>query len=217
MNLKNATLILLAGAVFTACGPSQEEIQAEIDAAQEQLDAQIDDAVTDGLDDINVEAPDGDAVDSDLYTSKDGHFSINFPGSPEHSSDVIDTDIGPSTIEFYMYEKSASEVFMVSFNDYHDDAVLEADAQTLLHNGRDGALGSLQIGYTDEEKVLDIDGNPGLYFKGNNGTLFVVYEIYLVKHRLYQLAILQEGSYPSEDEIQEFIGTFQLNQIEGVE
>jgi hypothetical protein len=62
-----------------------------------------------------------------------------------------------------------------------------------------------------EEKKLDFQGFPGIYFKGLGLDIAMVYYIYIVKDRMYQLAILNKiPREPEEAEIKSFMGSFNL-------
>ena len=144
------------------------------------------------------------------YEAPEGGFSVKFPTVPEVSSDDIETDIGLSTLQFYMSEMSSTEVYMVSFNEYAEGSLDGTDAKDLLEGGRDGAMGSLGIEGTEVEERFEYKGYSGLYFKANNGSFFVAYRLMLVNNRLYQVAILREGKYPSEANEKRFFKSFKL-------
>ncbi len=144
------------------------------------------------------------------YSSSDGKFKIDFPGAPKEASETVPTDVGDIEMTTFMYEKSLSEAYMVAYSDYPSAMVEASNTNDLLDGGKNGALSSLGIENLEDERDITLKGNKGKAFKGNNGTYFVVYEIYLVKNRLYQIAILKEGSYPTVTDVKSFIGSFQL-------
>jgi len=196
-----------------SCGMSEEELKA----FEAEMQAEADAIAQSSIDDLNAD----DEVEAAAgYTSKDGHFTIAFPDgvTPEHSSETVQTDIGPSTLEMYMTTRGESQVFMVSFNDYSDvDGFLDLDPMVLLKGGRDGALGSFGITNVEMEEEIEKGGYPGLHFRGNNGNYFVDYEMILVNHRLYQIAVLGQYDYPAAEDISGFMGSFALNDIQEVE
>lgn len=145
------------------------------------------------------------------YKSEKGNFSIDFPGTPTVSEDIVPTDVGNITMYSYMYEKSVTEAYMVALSDYPSEMVAMSDEGDLLDGGKNGALESLGISKLDEEKDIELKGgHPGKYFKGTNGTYYVVYKMYLVKNRLYQVAVLKDGSYPMGKEFDAFMSSFKL-------
>ncbi|NRA12428.1 MAG: hypothetical protein HRT57_10795 [Crocinitomicaceae bacterium] len=151
-----------------------------------------------------------------LFVSEDGNFSINFlEGTPAISSSKVPSDLGIIEMNTFMYEKSVTEVLMVAYSDYPSTKVNEDDdADRLLEGGKNGALTNLNILSPDSEKAIELDGHPGIFFTGNNGQYFVTYEMYLVNNRLYQIAILRDGSYASKEDRDTFLGSFKLSSSE---
>jgi hypothetical protein len=184
--------------LLSACGGgmTEEEIQNAIDDATENM--------------LEEEEEDN------LFVSEDGNFSVDFLGqTPTKTSSNVPTDVGDVEINMFMYEKSVTEALMVAYSDYPSEMIDESDgADNLLQGAKNGALGNLGITSTDVEKKIDIDGHPGLFFTGNNGQYFVTYEVYLVHNRLYQVAILRDGSYASDEDRNTFLGSFKLTSDE---
>jgi hypothetical protein len=107
---------------------------------------------------------------------------------------------------------------MVAYSDYPSAYVDESEgAQDLLQGAKNGALGNLGIFSTDQEEETELDGHPGLFFTGNNGQYFVTYEVYLVSNRLYQIAIIRDGSYAAKEDVETFMESFALNAVEETE
>lgn len=147
--------------------------------------------------------------------SKDGKFAAKMPGQPEKSSMTEPTEVGPILIETYMYEESATKVYIIGYNDYpsvlfedaSEDEIMEA-----IENAIDGATSSMGIDIIEEVKVLDMDGTPGLMIKGKSSTnsFHTHYKAYLRDNRLYQVGILRDGSYPVDEKSDIFFGNFKL-------
>lgn len=151
------------------------------------------------------------SISSEIYSPEDGGFKINFFGiSPIVSSETVPTDVGNIEMTTYMYEKSVTEVYMVAYSDYPSQSFEFSTPEDLLLGGKEGAISSLGVTQLDLEEDMDLDGNSGLHFKGVAGTFYVEYEMYIVKNRLYQIAILRDGSYPSQTSVDSFLGTFEL-------
>ena len=186
---------VLAGvSILSSCGGgmSEEELQNTID----ELTAELEEVVE----------------EEELFVSEDGHFTIDFlGGNPSDQASTIPTDVGDVEMHMYMYERSVTEAFMVAYSDYPSDMVNESDgADVLLQGAKNGAFTNLGIIASDEEKTIEINGHPGLFFTGNNGQYYVSYEVYLVENRLYQVAILRDGSYASNKDVEDFTGSFKL-------
>jgi len=181
--------------MLSACGDrmTDAEIQAAIDNVSENMEEELEE-------------------EDNLFVSEDGNFSVDFLGqTPSESSSNVPTDVGDVEINMFMYEKSVTEALMVAYSDYPSEMIDESDgADKLLQGAKNGALGNLNIFSSDTEKEIEIDGHPGLFFTGNNGQYYVTYEVYLVHNRLYQVAILRDGSYASDEDRNTFLGSFKL-------
>ena len=144
------------------------------------------------------------------YTSPDGSFKISFPGTPIDTSQNVQTDIGMIEMESYTYEKSATEAYMVALSDYPSEIVAASSPDSLLQGAKDGALSSQGATLEFEEKVT-LDGNPGYFFKAKKDSFYMCYKIFLKGNRLYQILMLRDGSYPSQEDINGFIGSFEFS------
>jgi len=217
MNIFKGILIIGFGTIAVACGTSAEEIalmEQEKARVKAEAEAELEESTNDAFAALEEEPA---LVHPFPFTSEDGHFSINFPGATTHSAETMDTEIGPTTLDVTTYEsEDGMEAYMVCFNDYHDASILMADPQVLMNGGRDGALSQLEIPYTDEQHRLTYGEYEGLYFTANNGNFYVDYEIYLVGQRMYQIAILKAGEYPSDADRDAFFESFKLNNVEEI-
>ena len=148
---------------------------------------------------------------STLHRYETDDFAINFPGDEvEVSSSTVDTDIGPTKLVFHMYEKSASEAYMVGESHYDSEAIKDGDPWVLMNGGRDGALESLEIKKAESEERGQVDGYPELTFRAHNDTYYVVYRLILVENVLFQVAVLATEEYPSDKELEDFLDSFEL-------
>ncbi|MCX6735412.1 MAG: hypothetical protein NTZ25_05915 [Candidatus Peregrinibacteria bacterium] len=192
MSKKFWALVPLALLVLTACGSSTP-------AANPAAPATKTDAKT-----ATVEA----------FVSKEGNFSINFPGKPEVSSDKIDGDGGgfKATMTSYSYASDDNHAFLVAYTDITAGEFTKEEARKVLKDEQGGALGSFGIKAPEEEKDMDYDANSaGLRYKakGDDGTHLIA-QTYFIGNRLYQIEMLTMGAYPTDEEIKNFTGTFKV-------
>lgn len=145
------------------------------------------------------------------FISEDGNFKINFPAEPESSASTIPTEVGDIAMNTFMYEESVTKVYLVSYADYPSELMKASDPKELLKGSKEGQVANLGEGAkVDEEKEITIGEYPGTYFKANGGGFYVAAKNYLVGNRLYQLVIMRDGSYPSDEDVNGFLGTFSL-------
>lgn len=147
-----------------------------------------------------------------VYVSEDGNYSVVFPGVPEQTQSIEKTDAGDITLNMSMYEKSATQVYFVSYNDYPSALVEQSDDKTMLTGGIEGARKSINCDVTEFERFSKIKGYQAIETKGRSTESNYYFYMYSVmrKNRLYQVFILQEGKYPTDKEIKDFKGSFKL-------
>ncbi len=91
------------------------------------------------------------------FTSVEGAFNVEFPGTPERGSSQTQSPLGELTIYTFRVVKNGSE-FALLYVDYPEKA-LETDQQQLLEGAFGAVLGSNKA--TDQQPV-SVQGNPGL-------------------------------------------------------
>ncbi len=150
----------------------------------------------------------------EYYVSKDGQFKANFWGAtPELSSQMVPTEAGDIEMFSYMYEKSATEAFMIAYGDYPSSLIEGNDPYVLIEGARDGALETCTI---ESNKKLKVNGFPALrtYAIDEIQNYYYVYEVVLAKNRLYQVMALRDGSYPDDATVEEFLDGFVITMKE---
>jgi len=185
------------GAFFvTSCNePSDEDVQAKTDEIMDILNDAVDEA--------------DDNTASDKYYSEDGRFKVNFSGTPEVSNESVPTEVGNIEMYMFMYEKSITEAEMIAYSDYPSDLVAASNTDDMLQGAKEGAVGNLGATIT-AEKEITYGKYKGLEFKANSTQFYVNYKIFLVNNRLYQIAIMRDGSYASQENVDKFFNSFEL-------
>ena len=185
--------LALAAAFLVSCGSSESATDAlsKLDSISKSLEDQTSDLV------------------SDKYTSEDGKFKVNFPGTPTVASDNIPTEVGNIEMKSFTYEKSATEVYMIAYSDYPSELVKQSDPDAILTGAKEGALNNMGATMETEEKI-SMDGHPGYIFKAVKDSYYMVYKIFLKDNRLYQILMMRDGAYPSQEAVDSYIGSFEL-------
>jgi|TARA_B110000495_G_C23017403_1_gene602899 hypothetical protein len=164
----------------------------------------------DSLNDLGNEIEEA-AIPLEIYESEDGRFKVNFLGAtPDVSTQSIPTELGDIEITMFLYEKSITEAYIIGYNDYPSAIIEAGSTDEMLAGGKEGVANSMGITQFDLEEEVSLDGNSGLHFKGVAGTLYVEYQMYVVDNRLYQIGIVRDGSYATQDRVDTFLGTFEL-------
>ena len=85
--------------------------------------------------------------------SKEGQFTVDFPGEATFMTDAAETELGEMTLNMYMYEASAKEVYMVSWSEYPEGELEGSDESDVINSGLDGAFEN--VGITNREEVKE--------------------------------------------------------------
>jgi hypothetical protein len=143
------------------------------------------------------------------YKSQDGKFKIRFPEEPTVSIEKIPTEAGEIDMTLFMYEKSRQEAYMVSYCDYPQEKIQGTGPKEMLNSSKLGVLQNIDARLTDEKDIM-LGKFPGIYFKANSTELYMVYKMFMVDNRLFQIAIMKEGTYPDNGDAGEFLDSFEL-------
>lgn len=145
------------------------------------------------------------------FVSDEGNFSINFPGEPTVSADPVETEAGTVTMTTFIYEISNEKVLMLAYSDMPFVDMTEKDAKDLLKGEQEGALGAFGVTAPEKEQEFGYKDYPGLYYRAVTPEgYYIVAQTYLIKNRLYQIEMLSMGGYPTEDEEDDYLASFQL-------
>lgn len=142
------------------------------------------------------------------YSSVPGHFSIEFPGKPEESSDDDKTDEGKSfKVHFASYSPTDDEVFMAGWIDMREFYPEDKDMKQMLEDSRDGATGSMKA--TDVKTITThLGNNPYIEFTFKTDQFVGKDRIYVINKFQYSLITIfskKKGISPNADK---FIGSF---------
>ena len=204
MKLQIITCIAVS-ILMVSCGDS-DNVTAELNELANELEKN-NEVLVDQAEAVIDEA----AISSEMYESEDGRFKVNFLGAtPEISSESVPTELGDIEITMFLYEKSLTEAYIIGYNDYPSAIVEAGSTADMLAGGKEGVINSMGVTHLDLEEEVSIDGHSGLHFKGVAGTMHVEYQMYLVENRLYQIGVIRDGSYVTQDRVDTFFGTFEL-------
>ena len=199
------TTCIAASMILVSCGGGNslndlaDKIENDLEKNNEALQEDLE-AVTEAA-----------AISSEIYESEDGRFKVNFlGGTPDVSTQAIPTELGDIEITMFLYEKSITEAYIIGYNDYPSAIVEAGSTADMLAGGKEGVVNSMGITQFDLEKEVSLNGYSGLHFKGVAGSLHIEYQMYLVENRLYQIGIVRDGSYTTQDRVDTFLGTFEL-------
>lgn len=138
-----------------------------------------------------------DAANWKLFSSKEGRFSIIFPGLAKEETQTVDTPNGAFTIRVARLQTSAE--YSVMYADY-PPAINDGDvelANKVLDSGLEGAVAEVNAKLM-EVKPISLENHPGRLYKERMRLGHILRgKTFLVGHRLYQIAI----TTPKEEEM----------------
>ena len=144
------------------------------------------------------------------FSSKEGRFSVLVPGTPSEQTQKLDTGVGAIDLHFFVAEQDGFQ-YLVSYNDYPDAMVREADADKVLDGARDGVVANVQGRLLNEVKVW-LANYPGreLRIRIPEGRQAMRTRLYFVGNRLYQVGVLSAEDGAAADEVSKFLNSFKL-------
>jgi len=187
---------LFAIALVFACG-SQSENKKEKEAKKDTTKENSAIIIVDSAD-SKAGSP---IIEEDL-------FRINFPEPPEKSVDSAD-----QAVQYIVSQQGDSVRYMLYYRDYEPGKIQKYGEKKFLENQEKQVIDTHEFKEKDivENKAISLHGYEGKLLKaGAAGNFFLVYRIYLVENRVYQLSISSVKGYPTEKDSALFFDSFQL-------
>ncbi len=144
------------------------------------------------------------------YASKDGQFTVRFPGKPRETNQKVKSDLGELRVFVATYARADGSGFMASFTDFPGEGA-RAENRTRLYDGaRDGMKGS--DGKVISEKDIEVgpDKLPGREVELKMGKQRIRARFVLRDGRLYQVATLGSAEFVKSEQATSFTDSFQL-------
>lgn len=142
------------------------------------------------------------------YNCTPGHFSINFPGTPEESSQNDTTAEGvPFKVNFASFSPNDNEVYMAGWIDMATFYPKDVELKTMLENSRDGATGSMKATKVNT-LATHLGENPYIEFTFATDEFIGKDRIYLINKFQYSIITIfstKTGILPGADK---FIASF---------
>lgn len=134
------------------------------------------------------------------------HFAITFPEEPEL---IIDTIIGMhgNTIEYkYVYEKSISEVYLLS---YFNQFIPQDEIEKRMYAAADELLSYFDLNYKDKKFVAS-DAASFFYFTAFSADIYIDFQLVYSNNYFYQVGIIMPFGYTINTNAHPFINSFKL-------
>lgn len=146
------------------------------------------------------------------FSSKKGRFSISFPGEPNTNSHKTASEFGEIELHQFMYSEKDTRAWTVSYSDYPDKMIRLGNSEQLLKGIKYRIVEELHAKTLSEEQVQLDKLYKGLSFVAHSKKkkLDILYRIYLVKNRIYQISMYSSIGVFSPKDSANFIGSFKL-------
>ncbi len=144
------------------------------------------------------------------FSSKEGMFSVLLPGTPTVQTQKLNTRAGVLDLYFFVVEQDGFQ-YLVSYNDYPEAMIREANADKVLDGARNGVVANVQGRLSSESRVW-LAENPGreLRIKIPDGRQAMRTRLYFVKNRLYQVGVVSSEDGSASEDISKFLNSFKL-------
>jgi len=149
------------------------------------------------------------------FVSSEGRFSVLMPGTPRSDSVVISTTSGP--LNYHRFSAQEDSVgYILTYTDLSDEALKATSPTILMDDTRQGVISSSKGRLVSEQEV-SLEGNPGRDIRieipenadlPEGGSIRV--RLYLVRNRLYQLAIFSRSDGAFDRSVSTFLTSFKL-------
>jgi hypothetical protein len=153
-----------------------------------------------------------DSITKAPFLSETGRFSIQFPDEPILDEHMTSTEIGQIRLYQYIYSKDNTNAWLVSYSDYPEKMIKMGNKAQLLKGIKHRVLQGLNARASAEKKIKVQNKYQGLSFvaKSRNKKLDILYRIFLVENRVYQISMYSSvGPFTTKDST-DFIGSFEL-------
>lgn len=143
-----------------------------------------------------------------IYSTIDGHFSIEFPGSPEETTQDDKTETGnPFKIHFATFSPSDNEVYMAGWIDMHSFYPEDKTMNEMLENSRDGATASMKATRVTTLATVLTD-NPYIEFTFETPDFVGKDRIYLIDKFQYSIITIFSKELGVKPDADKFIMSF---------
>jgi len=154
----------------------------------------------------------------ETFSSPKGGFAVSMPSPPVEKKQVVNTPIPQLDVYSFTVELKGNPAahrgavfYAVYYSDYPDTHVQQTEPEKILDAARDGGVASSR-GHLISELIISLDGYPGRDIRIALPTIRAVmrFRIYLVRQRLYQLAVVTSKDEASSQDIGQFLDSFRL-------
>jgi hypothetical protein len=143
------------------------------------------------------------------FTSKDGRFTISFPGKPETTTSALKTPDGEMDLHIFKFARKDKELYTVVYSDYPVEKLNQADPERRLDAARDGGLDATH-GKLVKETKIKADGFQGRDIEIELQGVSRYSRMILVRNRLYVIMAVPDNGKTAAADAKKFLDSFKL-------
>ena len=147
------------------------------------------------------------------FSSEEGAFSINLPGTPVEQVVSVETETSPMEYHLFLLDTFGRDgiAYTVAYSDY-PDSVLQADfPDSIFNEVRDRTVAKLEGELTDDREIA-LGKNPGrkIRVQTTDGEFYIDFHLFMVGSRFYQVIVETARDKSASEEIQKCFDSFKL-------
>jgi hypothetical protein len=159
-----------------------------------------------------LEARAGDPPEFKPFSSKEGRFTISFPGTPEQSTRSLKSPIGDMVLQvFKVARNNDKETYTLIYYDYPPEAIKSTDPEKIFDAAQQGGLDATHgklIKKTDIIKTEKAPASRDLEIEIQGATTYA--RMILVGNRLYVIMVVPPATQVAADRARAFLDSFKL-------
>jgi hypothetical protein len=145
-----------------------------------------------------------------VFTSKQGGFTIKLPGAPMESKRRVASAAGVLDVYLFVVDGKDDASYVVSYSDLPGEQIKAGNEQKRLDFACEGAVNNAR-GKLRSEKKIELDGHPGRELIIDTDKEIVIrMRIYAVKQRLYQVMAIGPGLFTQSQDATRFLDSLRL-------
>jgi hypothetical protein len=144
------------------------------------------------------------------YTSKEGGYSVRFPGKPKETTQTTRTELGELKLATATYATTDGSAYMVTHTDFPVGTVKPDTRGQVLDGVRNGLKDQGGKVISEKEIAFGPDKLPGREILIEKGRQHMRFKAVLKDDRLYQAAVVGTEKFVRGNDATRFLDSFEL-------
>lgn len=152
----------------------------------------------------------GFSVAAEKFDSKDGNYTVNFPGDVK----TANKKVGSTELSIAAYQDKDSNGMLVIYTDVSLKELKNVTVSKLLEGGQESFTENLKSSEAYDSKEVNLKSGDKKYlareFYTKKGKSFFRVRLFAIENRLYQMVVFGDEKYVDGKESEEFFKSFEL-------